>query len=126
MGLANMNKDDLRLVSIILIMGIIFLGIFKLLNSDKPKEALVYYQNELVLTIDMTSDSNNTYKVMGKNGEITIIYEPFKVKVVKETSPLHLCSKQGWISKSYETIVCLPNEVVIKINDINQLDTVVK
>ena len=51
----------------------------------------------------------------------------YKIRVVEENSPLHLCSKQGFIDKSYETIVCLPNKVVIKlVSDSEGLDGVVK
>ena len=46
-------------------------------------------------------------------------------KVVEEKSPLHLCSKQGYISKSYETIVCLPNKIVIKLESNDDLDVIV-
>ena len=48
-----------------------------------------------------------------------------KIRVITENSPLHLCSKQGFISKSYETIVCLPNKIVIKIENDKNLDGVV-
>ena len=63
---------------------------------------------------------------MGYNGEVVIFAGQGKIKIEEENSPLHLCSKQGYISASYETIVCLPNKITIKIEAIDSLDTVVK
>ena len=47
-----------------------------------------------------------------------------KIKVLKEDSPLHLCSKQGYISKSYESIICLPNKIVIKLENNSDIDVI--
>ena len=46
----------------------------------------------------------------------------------EEESPLHLCSKQGFIEESYESIVCLPNKIVIKISSKKKkdLDTILR
>ena len=120
-----MNKDDLKLVSILLIMASIFLIGFKLIEKKENKKAIVYYENKEVLIIDLNENKN--YVVDGFNGEVNIVVKDGKIKVDEEKSPLHLCSKQGYISSTYETIVCLPNKITIKIeaND-NSLDTVVK
>ena len=120
-----MNKDDLKLVSILLIIVSIFLIGFKLIEKKENKKAIVYYENKEVLIIDL--NENEDYVVDGFNGEVNIVVKDGKIKVDEEKSPLHLCSKQGYISSTYETIVCLPNKITIKIeaND-NSLDTVVK
>ena len=34
--------------------------------------------------------------------------------------------KQGYIKESYEMLICLPNKVVIKIEDKDNVDTIVK
>ena len=44
--------------------------------------------------------------------------------MLKEDSPLHLCSKQGYISKSYESIICLPNKIVIKLENNSDIDVI--
>lgn len=121
-----MNKDDIKLVMVLLL--IIFLSFlaFDLFKAKGAKEALVYYANQLVLTIDLSEATYHEYNVTGKNGNILIIRDQGKVRVKTENSPLHLCSKQGWIENSFQTIVCLPNEVIIKIEAASNLDTVVE
>ncbi len=123
-----MNKSDIKLIIIILIIAIIVLFVIAIIGNDTSKSALVYYDNNLVLSIDLTDKSEQEYIVNGYNGPVKIIKKDGKIKVEEEDSPLHLCSRQGFIEKSYESIVCLPNKIVIKIVSSKQeeLDTVVR
>lgn len=121
-----MNKQDIRLCIILLIISLLILGIFKLNNKNNPKKAVVYYDNSKVLTIDLSDLKKEEYIINGYNGDIKIEKENGQIRVVEEISPKHLCSKQGWINKSYETIICLPNKVVIDIEDSEELDTIAR
>lgn len=120
-----MNKSDTFLVIIILTVTLfIFVGL-KLSEKKEVNKALVYYNNDLVLTVDLSLEEQE-YTVEGFNGPVTIYAGDGKIKVEDEDSPLHLCSKQGYISKSYESIVCLPNKIVIKLDNNDELDAIVK
>lgn len=121
-----MNKSDIKLILIVLLISVIGIVVIFLLKNNNPKVALVYYENELVLKIDLNLDGIHEYRVDGYNGEIMIKTDGRRIKVEEENSPLHICSRQGWIDESYEAIVCLPNKVVIKIEDEKEIDTVVK
>ena len=117
-----MNKSDIKLVLALLIISTIGVITFKFLGKSGGR-ALVYHDGELIKTIDLSID--NRYVVNGDNGDVVIIVSDGKIKVDTENSPLHLCSKQGFISNTYESIVCLPNKIVINISD-DYLDAVVK
>ena len=120
-----MNKNDFKLIFILLIIVTLFIIGFRLLENNENKKAIVYYENEVLLTIDLSE--NKEYKVDGYNVKVNIVVKNGKIKVDSENSPLHLCSKQGYISSTYETIVCLPNKITIKIeSETDYLDTVVK
>jgi hypothetical protein len=72
---------------------------------------------------------NDKYTVQGTLGEVFIEVKDNRIRVEKETSPLHICSIQGWIEYANVPITCLPNHVVIVIiNAINENgeDTTVK
>ena len=112
-----MNKSDIKLILIILIFSFLLL-IF--LNNDKSNYAFVYYDNKEVLKIDLSI--NKSYSVNGFNGEVIFEVKDNKLRVKKEDSPLHICSKQGWVNKG--SIVCLPNKIVINF-DSDELDTIV-
>lgn len=123
-----MNKSDIKLIIIIILIAIIVLFMIAILNDNSNKKALVYYDNNLVLTIDLSELEKKEYLVDGYNGIVKIIASDGKIKVDEEDSPLHLCSKQGFIEHSYETIVCLPNKIVIKIvsSKDTDLDTILR
>ena len=115
-----MKLNDLILIVIILLI----VGIILIFNKKEiPNQAKVYYENDIVLTIDMSI--NGEYDVQGYNGNVHIVVLDNKIKVEEENSPKHLCSKQGFISSSNETIVCLPNKILIKIESDDSLDTVI-
>lgn len=116
-----MNKNDIILVSILVII-IASLFIVLNMNQEKVKNAIVYYENDEILKINL--NINKTYKVKGYNGEVKIVVKDKKIKVAQENSPLHLCSKQGYISKSYESIICLPNRIVIKLESNSDIDAI--
>lgn len=121
-----MNKNDLKLIFVVLFITLSIFGLLYLFKNKNSKNALVYYEDELVMTIDLSLKEEQEYKVMGYNGEMIIKTKENKIKVEEENSPLHLCSRQGWIENSYEVIVCLPNKIIIKIEDKDEIDTVVK
>ncbi len=121
-----MNKSDIKLIISLIIILIICFSLIYFKDNDKSKQALVYYEDKLVLTIDLTIKGDHEYRVTGYNGDILIKTSDNKIKVEEENSPNHICSKQGYIENSYEVLVCLPNKVVIKIEDNKKIDTVVK
>jgi len=124
MVLINMNKSDLRLILIIGFLSVLFIVGVNLF-SKKGSVALVYHDGILVRTIDLKYDSSNV--VNGNNGEVHIKVSNGRIKVEEENSPLHLCSKQGYVDSSHESIVCLPNKIVINIkDDSSEYDAVVK
>jgi len=113
-----MNKNDFKLIFILTIFIIILLPFF---NNETNNKAIVYYKNKELLNIDL--NINKSYEVKGKNGIVKIIVKDKKIKVDSENSPKYICSKQGYISKSYESIICLPNEIVIKIQKNDEIDS---
>jgi len=116
-GLTYMNRSDIKLIIILLFISIILLLFLRIKDNNY---AYVYYDNSLVLKIDLKDD--NTYKVDGFNGEVIIEVKDNRLRVLEENSPLHICSKQGFTNNG--SIVCLPNKIVITFDNEN-LDTIV-
>lgn len=114
-----MNKNDIKLIIIVLVV-IAILFIIYFLNNNKANMAYVYYENDLILTIDLNID--NIYEVDGENGTVKIEVLNNQIRVVEENSPRHLCSKQGFISNSGQSIICLPNKIIIELPN-NEIDT---
>ena len=112
-----MNKSDLKFILIILILSLILFLVSKI---DTSNSASIYYDNNLILQIDLSKD--NVYDVEGYNGNVVIEVKEGKLRVKEEESPLHICSKQGFMNRG--SIVCLPNKIVINFDN-NELDAIV-
>lgn len=122
-----MNRQDVILIICILIICALIYVVGLNVNSKGPTKANVYYDNKVVLSLDLSIEQTKEYTVKGYNGDVVIETQKNKIRVKKETSPLHLCSKQGWVSSTTESIVCLPNKIVIKLESAdNQIDAVVR
>jgi hypothetical protein len=122
-----MNKSDLKLIIIVLVITLGLWSIPRLFSNGESKRAVVYYENKLVKTIDLSKDELEEHVIKGYNGDVVIETKKNQIRVKEEISPLNICSKKGWVSSSYEVIVCLPNKVIIKIESTkDELDTVVR
>lgn len=117
-----MNKADKILMGLVLCIGI---SIFFLRPTEKSSYAEVYLKGKNILTINLNTSRKN-YTVDGTLGKIVLEVEYGKIRVIEEESPKHLCSRQGWVSKVGDTIICLPNEVMITLSGKAELDTIVR
>lgn len=56
----------------------------------------------------------------------TVEVDAGRIRVVSATCPDQICVRQGWISNGVAPIVCLPNNVVIQIENARgaELDTI--
>lgn len=113
-----MNKNDFVLIIIILSVVIVLMFFIK---KENGSIATVYYDNNKVLDINLNKDDE--YDIEGHNGNIHIVVKDSYISVTDEISPRHICRNKK-IHNIGESIICLPNKVVIKI-DGNDLDTIV-
>lgn len=116
-----MNKYDISLIVFLILISLFSFPF--LLKKEEATVANIYFENKIVLTVDLSID--NHYEVEGVNGKVLLEVKNGKIRVNEENSPLHLCSKQGYISKSYESIICLPNKIYVEI-DSNDYDAIVR
>lgn len=116
----NMNKYDYLLVFVLIVFSLYL--IFS--NKSNGEMAAVYYENKEILRVSLSK--NAKYKIKGYNGEVVIEVKNNSIGVVKETSPKNICSKMGFISKGYQSLVCLPNKIIIKIVEDNEVDLILE
>ena len=112
-----MNRQDKIFIVLIAFCTLLLLvfsdQIFNI--SSRQAVAVVYYQSEEVARYDIEKDQVHSHQ--GSLGEVVIEIKDREIRVVTENSPLHICSIQGWVKNMYVPIVCLPNEMVIQIED---------
>lgn len=126
----KLNKFDIILTILLLVVSLSLIFFFLPKQEVNEKVALVYYKNELVHTFDLTDPKETTFSIEATNGLVTIEAKEGKVRVIEETSRRNICSIQGWSDSTIEPIVCLPNELYIKIEskevEDNEVDVVIQ
>lgn len=124
-----MNKYDKMFIALLLIV-VFFLYVpsllVKMMQPNSEKMVVVYYRDEEILREKISK--NETYVVDGVLGDVVIEVKDQKVRVEKEESPYHICSIQGWVDDASTPIVCLPNEIVVRIlyDEDVEVDTVIQ
>jgi len=130
--------DYIFIVSLTIISIVAYALMRQFLNSTAEGDgtAVVLYNNTPILEIflidgtynvidddmAMYDEQKDLFIVEGKNGPVEIEYKDFKVRVVDEISPKHICQIQGWTSSPLMPITCLPNNIVILIEVANDDD----
>ncbi|MBI5207975.1 MAG: NusG domain II-containing protein [Candidatus Firestonebacteria bacterium] len=65
-------------------------------------------------------DKNSIVELKGITGIIRIEIKNKKVRIINSTCPNQICVKTGWIEKTGDILICLPNKLVVKISGIKE------
>lgn len=124
-----LKKCDYILILLILIITITF-NLFlnqKLNNPVVNGEVVIYYKNDIIKTLPLNIDT--TYTINAGNGENTIEIKDGVVNMIDANCRDKLCVHEKPIQYNNQTIVCLPNMIVVKIqsNDNNsEIDAIAR
>lgn len=110
-----MRKSDVLLIIILVILNTLFL--FQVIDVNSSSTATIYYDGVIVEEINLNKD--DVYSLNATNGEVEVSVKNGKVAITKETSPLNICSKQGYVDVNKIPLICLPNKVVVEGMDPN-------
>ncbi|WP_097027088.1 NusG domain II-containing protein [Clostridium peptidivorans] len=110
--------DKILFVIVIAVLLIASIGTYayKLAFKDKDKIAVIKENGKVVKTINL-SKLKGTEKFDIKSGDHfnTIVVENNKISIIDADCPDKVCIKTGWISDAGQSIVCLPNKVIVSI-----------
>lgn len=119
-----MRRNDFILIAIILLLCI---GVFAYIHFTKQagSKVVVTVDGKVYDTFDLSKDI--TYTVKGKNGA----FNTFQIKngyadMIDASCPDLLCVHEKSIHYNHETIVCLPNKVVLEVisKDSSEVDMI--
>lgn len=113
-----MNKSDKIFIFIIALLTLfiyIFSDfIFDAITSDNLV-TVIYVDDQEYARYPMNQTQSVT--VPGELGDVVVEIEPDRVRIATENSPLHICSLQGWVDRAYIPLNCLPNHVIVQIEN---------
>lgn len=105
-------------IIILLLLGSI-ISIFLMNSSDASYTARIYQDGQLVESIDLSSVAQSyQLTIKAADGGYNILeIQPGQIKVSEASCPDHICVKQGFIHNSLLPITCLPNKLVIQLEE---------
>lgn len=107
------QKNDIKLVVVLLVIGFAIMGIMQLLKQEGG-EAIVTVDGEEIASYSL--DKNGSYEITGVDGgKNTLVIEDGQAYMSQADCPDELCVKTGRVQYDGETIVCLPHKVVVTI-----------
>jgi len=115
-----MKKLEKIIVIVIVLLSLLAIGIPMLSKSNhQTSNIVINVDNKVVKKIPMNNSNeskrsdfnfnNHTGYIEAKNGRVRML------EMSKELCPNGICSDTGWIDKTYQSIVCLPNKIIITI-----------
>ncbi len=117
----KIKKADVIALIVILILTAVFFLVFRTFKSQ-GKTVIVRVSGEE--TASYSLDKDRTETINGANGGTNLLVIEDGTVCLKEAScPDKLCVNQGKISKRGESIICLPNEVIVEISSDDDAQT---
>jgi hypothetical protein len=106
------KRKDLLIISSLF--ALIFLTyLFNSFKSTLGETVVIQVAEKEPINLPLNKD--RIIKVQGPLGESIIEIKNKKVRMLSSPCPDKLCVKQGWIDKTSQSIICVPNRIIIKI-----------
>jgi len=111
--LFKVSKVDWVLAVIILAASVVIFLSVSGKGSQAGASALLYRGGSLAGSYDLSQDRIVTQEAEGH--EIQLEIGAGRIRIVDSDCPRQICKHTGWISRPNQTIVCVPNKILIEI-----------
>lgn len=113
----------LKLADLIIIIVVLAVGLgslwYNLSQAAVPPEqkyAAVYVDNKFVTELSLSEHFIYTFTFGQGNHRAQLEVDRGRIRMLpldRQLCPRGICSHTGWISEPYESIVCLPNRIMV-------------
>ncbi len=105
------KKKDLILVVGVVVIALLAGAAHFLLQGSGKEQVVVKIDG----VVDATYDLNEEQEIIINNGSNVLMIKDGKADMIEADCPDKLCVDQRVISKNNESIICLPNKVVVEV-----------
>jgi len=120
--LGMLKKGDIILVAVLLVVAVSTVAgmfIFRGNSSNTDKIAVIKQGDRIVKEIKLNEIGKSEKITIEGNYKNVILFENGKIRFEESTCPDKVCVKTGWLTDEGDMAVCLPNQVIVKIEGIN-------
>ena len=115
------------LLSISLLSMAALYGRFSLLSgSGQSARAVITVKGEVIRKIKLESGTRSSFVVEGQVGPSTVEVEGKRVRMLEAPCAGGICVKQNWIGRPGQSIVCIPGQILVRIEGAAPLDAVTR
>jgi hypothetical protein len=109
------KKTDIIIVSAILLISLVIWGSYRLFYAETPVVAEIYYETELVETVDLGKSEDKVFSIP-QNGHVVFhLYQDGSIRFEESDCPDKICIRSGRLKTVGESAACLPNKIIVKI-----------
>ena len=109
------GRNDIILIAVVLIAAGVMLFAWKYFISEDGAKVQVTVDGVIYGTYPLDKDATVDIKESDGNVTNTLIIKDKKADMTSADCPDHLCVDQKAISMENESIICLPNKVVVTV-----------
>jgi hypothetical protein len=95
-------------------------------GTAESVRAVISVQGKTVRIIDLPAGARSTIVVNGRLGPSSVEVEGTRVRMPEAPCPGKICVSQGWISHPGQSIVCIPGEILVRIEGAAPVDAVTR
>lgn len=111
-----MRKSDYILIAALLLLSLIGFGALTLRSNSHNKILIIKQDNAVIKRIALKGIASETKLVLPvKDGSLELHYDRNGAWVVSSPCPDKICLHQGKITKTGETIACVPEQVLLTL-----------
>ena len=116
------TKYWIAILAFVLVLSILS-GMFLMGTGEDASRAEIVSEGKVLHTVDLATSA--TYKITSENGGYNVVtVKDGKIAVTEASCPDHYCMMRGFCAGGTE-IVCLPNRLVIRFLEQQEIDGVV-
>lgn len=107
-------RKDIVLIGLLLMAGLV-LGLILLLTKKQGKSVEIHVTGADTRIIPLSK--SGSYEIQGTNGVNVLVIENGKAHMEEASCPDGICMGMGEIDSAGQSIICLPNEMVVVVTD---------
>lgn len=88
--------------------------------------AVISVQGKVVRLIGLPASARSSFIIHGRLGPSTVEVEGARVRMLEAPCNGRICVNQGWIAHPGQSIVCIPGEILVRIEGAAPLDAVTR
>jgi hypothetical protein len=109
------KKSDIAVLAVLLVLCAAGFAAYRHFYGGKPAGAEIYYQSQLVKTVDLTLRQDMRFSIAQKPNVVFHVFKDGSISFEESDCPDRICIRSGRLSMVGQTAACLPNGIILKI-----------